>query len=229
MRAAALLLLILVAGLAACTATGLSHLPELTAAKPGGEQGCESVFPRGHWQFAHAIDFSMADGAGSTVIGVTSIDDDEKSIACALTTVEGFTLFAAAYHQGKGLTVERAVAPFDKPAFAEGLMADVRTIFLAPQTAGIRYGHTADGLPTCRATWPDGRISDIQQKADGCWQIQTYTPEQTLERSITAQSCRKEGDTLIPEYLELKGFGHNGYTLKMTLIQADNLKENTQP
>lgn len=228
MRAAALLLIILAAGLAACTATGLSHLPELTAAaNPREIQGCESVFPRGRWQFAHAIDFSMADGTGSTVIGITNLDDE--SIACALTTVEGFTLFAAVYHQGKGLTVERAVPPFDKPAFAEGLMADVRTIFLAPPAAGIRYGHTADGLPTCRSTWPDGRISDIQQKADGCWQIQTYTPEQTLDRSIAAQSCRKEGDTLIPGYLELKAFGHNGYILKMTLIQAENLEKNTTP
>jgi len=228
MRAAALLLLILAAALAACTATGRNYLPELTAAaNPEGEQGCESVFPRGSWQFVHAIDFSMADGAGSTVIGVTSLDDE--SIACALTTVEGFTLFAAVYHQEKGLAVERAVPPFDKPAFAEGLMADVRTIFLAPPAAGIRYGHTADRLPTCRATWPDGRISDIQQRADGCWNILTYTPEQTLERSITAQSCRKTGDTLIPEYLELKGFGHNGYTLKMTLIHADNLKEKALP
>jgi len=228
MRAAALFLLIFVAGLGACTATGRNHLPELTAATNlPTDQGCESVFPRGHWQFAHAIDFSMADGAGSTVIGVTSLDDE--SIACALTTVEGFTLFAAVYHQEKGLAVERAVPPFDKPAFAEGLMADVRTIFLAPPAAGIRYGHTADRLPTCRATWPDGRISDIQQRADGCWNILTYTPEQTLERSITAQSCRKTGDTLIPEYLELKGFGHNGYTLKMTLIHADNLKEKALP
>jgi len=228
MRAAALLLLILVAGLAACTATGKNHLPELTAAaNPGGEQECKSVFPRGHWQFVHAIDFSMADGSGSTVIGITSLDDE--SIACALTTVEGFTLFAAVYHQEKGLTVERAVPPFDKPAFAEGLMADVRTIFLAPPAAGIRYGRTADGLPTCRATWPDGRISDIQPAVNGCWQIQTYTPEQTLERAIVGRSCRKEGDFLIPEYLELKGFGQNGYTLKMTLIHADNLKENPQP
>ena len=228
MRAAALLLLILAAGLAACTATGRNHLPELTAAaKPGGEQGYESVFPRGHWQFAHAIDFSMADGTGSTVIGVTSLDD--KSIACALTTVEGFTLFAAVYHQGKGLTVERAVPPFDKPAFAEGLMADVRTIFLAPPAAVIRYGRTADGLPTCRATWPDGRISDILPEVNGCWQIQTYTPEQTLERAIVGRSCRKKGDFLIPEYLELKGFGQTGYTLKMTLIHADNLKEKALP
>jgi hypothetical protein len=227
-RAAALLVLIQAVSLAACTATGGNRLPELTAATNQGEdQRCESVFPYGHWQFAHALDFSRADGTGSTVIGVTEIDNN--SMACALTTVEGFTLFAAVYHQKNGLAVQRAVPPFDKPAFAQGLMADVRTIFLAPPAAGLRYGHTANGLPTCRFIWADGRISDIQPAVDGCWKIQTYTPEQTLERSIIGRSCRKEGDTLIPEYLELQGFGQNEYTLKMTLIQAENLQENIQP
>ena len=72
----------------------------------------------------------MADGPVSTVIGVTSLAGDE--ISCALMTVEGLTLFAAVFKTGAEPEVRRAVPPFDRPGFARGLMADVRTIFVQP-------------------------------------------------------------------------------------------------
>ncbi len=224
-RLAAPLLLFL---LAACASDSRTLLPELDAtAMATKNTHCETVYPRGDWQFVHSIDFSMADGSGSTVMGVTTLTG--TATTCVLMTLEGLTLFEAVSSPGTGLLVQRAVPPFDKPTFAQGLVDDVRSIFSPPPAATMRYGFLADRVPACRYSDHNGRTTDILPTKDGCWQIQTYTQEQTLERSITAQSCRKEGDTLIPGYLELKGFGHNGYTLKMTLIQADNLKENTQP
>ena len=215
------LLSILFLCLAACAAER-RPMPELTVSKDAtGAKGCEAVYPQGRWQFVHSIDFSMQDGSGGTVIGVTSLAGDE--LTCVLMTIEGFTLFEAAYQEGKGLAVQRAVPPFDKPAFAEGLMRDVQMIFLAPSTKNMRYGRSADNVPVCRYTGIDGRIIDILPAVNDCWQIQTYTADLIMDRSIVGRSCRKEGDLLIPEHLELRGFGQAGYTLKMTLINAENL------
>lgn len=222
------LLSLLLLALTACTASSRRQMPELTAIQaPQGANGCGSVFPRGRWQFVHAIEFAMQEGSGSTVIGITTLAPG--SISCALTTVEGFTLFEAIYHDGKGLEVQRAVPPFDKPAFAEGLIEDVQAIFLAPLSTTMRYGAIAGKMAGCRYSATDGRITDIIPAHDDCWQIQTYTAGMDLNRSIVGRSCRKEGDILIPEQIELRGFGQTGYTLKMTLIQAENLNEKALP
>jgi hypothetical protein len=218
------LLSILFLFLAACAAER-RPMPELTALTGSenvtGAKDCAAVYPQGRWQFVHSIDFSMQDGSGGTVIGVTSLAGDE--ITCVLMTIEGFTLFEAAYLEGKGLAVKRAVPPFDKPAFGEGLMSDVRTIFVAPPGQTMRYGRAADNGPICRYVGSDGRTLDILPATDDCWQIRSYTSDHVMDRSIVGRSCRKMGDSLIPEHLELKGFGQTGYTLKMTLINAENL------
>jgi hypothetical protein len=220
MKPSALPLFILLLCLPACAAKQQLSLPELIL-DGKANTGCGAVFPQGHWQFVHSIDFSLKDGSGSTVIGVTRLADDQ--IACALMTVEGFTLFEAVYRQQGGLEVRRAVAPFDKPAFAEGLMTDVRTIFRAPSQQNGQYGRAAGNNPTCRYTGVDGRITDILPTVDDCWQIQTYTADHTMDRAIVGRSCQKRGESLVPLHLELKGFGLTDYTLKMTLIQAENL------
>jgi hypothetical protein len=203
MKLSAFFLLILLLGLTGCAAQQPS-LPELTV-EAGGEQGCAAVFPQGRWEFVHTIEFSMADGS------------------------EGFTLFEAVDREKGGLEVRRAVPPFDKPAFAAGLMEDVRTIFRVPSPAKVQYGSVADNNPTCRYTGVDGRITDILPVMDGCWQIRTYGADQALSRSIAGRSCRKEGETMIPEYLELKGFAPTNYTLKMTLIHVENLNGKALP
>lgn len=215
-------LAILVLSLAACAAQQPMRLPELTAREDvQSDTACESVYPRGHWQFVHAIEFSMQDGSGGTVLGVTSLAGDE--ITCALMTVEGFTLFEAVSRKGEPLEVRRAVPPFDKPAFAGGLLDDVRAIFLPPAAKNIQYGQLGDKALVCRYAGADGRITDILPTADGCWQLKTYTPELRMDRAIVAQSCKKMGNSLIPEHFELKGFSASAYTLKLTLVQAENL------
>lgn len=223
-----ILLSVLLICLTACATGKQLRLPELTAtAQVPAAQGCAAIFPQGRWQFVHAIDFSMPDGAGGTVIGVTSLAGDE--IACALMTIEGFTLFEAVYQPGSGLKVQRAVPPFDKPAFAEGLLTDVRAIFLAPAATEVRYGWLADQSPVCRYTAGDGQITDLLPTTDDAWQIRTYTSKLVLDRVIIGRACQKRGNSLIPEAIELSGFSPSDYTLQMTLIQADNLNQETLP
>jgi hypothetical protein len=108
-------------------------------------------------------------------------------------------------------------------------MGDVRTIFRAPSFTKVQYGRAGGTIPTCRYTGIEGRITDILPAMDGCWQIRTYGADLALSRSVAGSSCRKEGESLIPEHLELKGFGHTNYTLKMTLIHAENLNGKALP
>ena len=161
----------------------------------------------------------MADGSGSTVIGVTVLG--EGKISSALTTIEGFTLFEALY-QGE-LEVFRAVPPFDKAEFASGLMNDVRAIFLRPPGNEILYGYLADGSSCCRMAGVDGEITDVMTAASGCWRINTYNSDLAGTRTIIARSCNNVGLDRIPGELELTAPGPNGYTLKMVLLSAEKL------
>ncbi|GAB6193521.1 hypothetical protein [Desulfocastanea catecholica] len=218
---------VLLFGLVACAAETQLRLPQLIGAAEGlGENGCAAVFPQENRQFVHAIDFTMQDGSGTAVVGVTSLNDDD--IACALVTVEGLTLFEAVFRHGRSFQVKRAVPPFDKPAFAQGMIGDIRAIFQPPPGRGSRgqvlLPAPAAGLTAvCRYEDPAGGVVDVLPDVDGCWQIRSYTPDGTMNRAIVGRSCRVQGTGLIPDLIELKTYGRTGYTLKMTLIRADTI------
>lgn len=207
----------------ACAAEKHPGPPELaSAAYALEENACTDIFPSGSWQFVHSIDFSMADGAGSTVVGVITLN--EKDIECALVTLEGLTLFEAVFYHDKTMAIGRAVPPFDKPGFARGLFRDVRMIFLPPPGALLQTGRSPGGTAVCRYGSPGQGVVDVLPGADNCWQIKSYTPELAPDRWLIGRSCRKIGSSPVPDYLELQSLGRNGYTLKMKMIRADILQ-----
>ena len=209
--------------LVSCATEEQLRLPNLAATLNQQEtQGCVKFFPQGKWQFVHSIVFSLRNGVSSTVIGVTSLNGTE--IESALVTVEGLTLFEAAYHDDNSFEIRRAVPPFENPGFAEGLIRDVRAIFQLPIDSEVQTGHLAGKTPVCRYTDADGKITDILAADGDCLHIKNYTSDLILDRSIVGNSCRKRGSILIPEYIELKIPGRSGYTLKMTLIRADQIQ-----
>ncbi len=210
--------------LTSCAVVKPQRLPQLVAEQPVSQNTeekkvCASVYPAGRWQFIHSIEFSMADGPGSTVVGVTVLGEDK--IRSVLMTIEGFTLFEALYQSE--LEVFRAVPPFDKPEFAAGLMNDVQAIFLRPPENTIQYGTLANGVACCRVRGVGGAVTDVLPFGNGCWQINTYNIDMTRTRTIIARSCSNSGSDRIPGELELTAPGANGYTLKMTLISAEKL------
>jgi hypothetical protein len=219
-------LLFILLFIVACAADLQLRLPEMTAAEDRrGEDVCADVFPEqngGKWQFVHSIDFTMKDGSGTTVVGVTTLD--ENDIECALVTVEGLTLFEAAFSHDRSIEIRRAIPPFDKPEFARGLINDIRAIFQSPQGTKMQTGQLAGAASVCRYEEAGGGVVDVLTDKDGCLQIKNYNPDLILERSITGLPCREIGSSLIPAYIELKTIGRTGYTLKMTLISADNFK-----
>lgn len=203
-------------------------LPVLTEMASGHRDitDCHSVFPQGSWQFVHSIDFTMKNGGGSTVVGATALTPN--SLGCALVTPEGFTLFSGTLDQENHFEVKRAVPPFDKPAFAQGLLKDLRAIFRQPVAAKVQRGHLGDppaAETLCRYTDGASRVTDIfpHENADTCWQIHNYTADKELTRSIIAQSCQQTSPAPIPQELELQTYGPTGYILKMNLISAEHL------
>jgi hypothetical protein len=226
MKSSTSCLLFILFFIVACAADPQVRLPVMTAAEDGqGKDACADVFPKvngGKWQFVHSIDFSMKDGSGTTVVGVTTLD--KNVIESALFTVEGLTLFEAAFSHDGSIEIRRAIPPFDNPEFAKGLINDIRAIFQPPQGTKMQTGLVAGAASVCRYEEVGGGVVDVLTDKDGCLQIKSYNPDLILERSIIGQSCREIGSSLIPDYIELKTFGRTGYTLKMTLISADNFK-----
>ena len=214
-------LLILLFFAAGCAQQPQLRLPELRASKVEGQQqtACTALFPQGKWQFVHSIEFTMKDGAGPPLIGVTTMDG--STLGCALITVEGLTLFDALYPGNADVMVRRAIAPFDKAEFAAGLINDLRAIFQPPTADSVITGQVAEGTTVCRYGDAGGGVVDIELVAGDGWRIKQYSPNLLLQRSIIGRSSTKSGTSRIPDYLELKTYGRNGYTLKMTLIRAD--------
>lgn len=185
---------------------------------------CSSIFPQGNWQFVHSLEFSRADGRGTTVIGVTNLT--ENDLHTALLTVEGLTLFEADFFQDGEFQVHRAVPPFDNPNFAKGMMKDIRTIF-RPPPGTLKLGRTTAPHTVCRYTDNDGRITDVLPDFDDyqgdCWRIRRYSAEQDMNLVVVGKSCLDTMSAVIPEHLELRSYGIADYTIKMKLLSADRL------
>jgi hypothetical protein len=174
-----------------------------------------AFFPDGKWQFVHSIGFQTAEGGG-TAIGVLALDREE--IRCVLTTVEGLILFQAQWQEGGPVAVSRAVAPFDKQEFAEGLMDDVRMIFRKPAGKEQR-GRLPSGAPVFRYS-AAGQVTDLLPEQDGCWSMQTYGDR---ERTVRTRACKTVAAVIVPEDIEVISGGSSGYSLAMHLISAEKL------
>lgn len=204
---------------ASCAPYVERRLPVLVEEQADGrQQRCEAIFPAGSWQLVHTLEFSSTGGFAGTLIGVTVVAAPE--ISCALVTIEGVTLFEAAGGADEEVVVERAVPPFDRPGFAAGLLADVRSMFVAPPDRGVTFGHLPDGRPVCRYPAADGRVTDIAPPVDGRWLIREYDAGANLQTVIEGHLDRQRGSAVPASYLELDALPPADYTLKMKLIDA---------
>ncbi len=174
---------------------------------------CGQLTPRGEWQFVHRITFSGQAMAGS-LLGVTVVNG--TTLRCALLTLEGLTLFEA--REDDTLQILRALPPFDRPGFAEGLMADVRTLFVHPRV--MQCGQDTDGKDICRYQDRRGWTVDLVPLADGCFSIQAWSRQTGKSRTITSRDCTLTDGYRLGRRITLAAAGLRPYTLTMTLIEA---------
>jgi hypothetical protein len=207
----------------ACSALPAVHPVDITFGTQLSRK-CDNLFPNGKWQFVHSIETTMPGGQKGLVMGVTVISSRDKTVQCAIMTIEGMVVFDARYDQR--LVIQRAVPPFDSEGFAEGLIRDIQLIFFMPQGLLVETGKDKDGASICRYRKPDGRIVDLMIHGDRSWQIRQYSRQLRLIRTVTAFFSKKNPaaeQAAIPVRLELTAHGLAGYNLIMDLVEAVSL------
>ncbi|MCU0582160.1 MAG: hypothetical protein MUF26_06880 [Syntrophales bacterium] len=197
-----------------CLLAACSNLPEIRPAVPGLQTGlresCKMAFPAGPHRFVHSIEARLPDDSRAMTLGIVKLDPDKGVIHCVIMTIEGFVLFDARYQQT--VTVDRAVYPFDSPEFAKSMMADIRLIFFPPKAVDLVF---------------KAKLNGYQAKLNGYhrqhgWIIRQYDVSDHLSGQVKAGALNPEG---IPEKIELSRNKYPGYTLTMTLLQAEYLPE----
>lgn len=199
-----------------CAALPAIHPP---AGVSGKTFACPSPYLAGKTRFIHAIEVCRAGQAQTAMIGVTLIDPAQRTISSALMSAEGMTFFEAATGPG-GLTVSRALPPFDSGEFAQNMMNDIELIFLAPREAVAQKGALAGGQNVCRYKEQGGWI-DVTADRDERVHIRRYSEGGSLKRSVALAGGAANPYSVI----ELQASEMFKYTLMMTLIESEPVED----
>jgi hypothetical protein len=220
MRVASFLLCCL---LVSCSMPQTPSMPELRPVSIVDAKAdiCKYAFVTGDWQFVHSINFAMSNGYGATLVGITVLQG--KKLKTVLMGVEGFVLFEAEQEEPGQIVVHRAMPPFDKAGFAEGLMRDVQTLFREPEFLGKVLAENTSGESVCRYTTASNRVTDVVTAEQGWNRITLYDNEGVVQQSITAPTYREVAGESVPERIHLKSLGVQGYSLQLQLLRADKL------
>jgi hypothetical protein len=192
-------------------------LPAIKPAEQAAETArrCRRPFPDTPHRFVHAIESSLPGGGTGTVLGITILDPESRSIRSAVVTIEGLVLFDA--RSDKGMHVYRALPPFNAEHLAEYMMEDISLIFLSPEERLSDTGTLEDGSTICRYGGNRDKIVDVIVHRDDTWEIDTYRNRFERLRRIKASSLQ-DG---IPGILELTAFESGHYSLSLRLISAE--------
>jgi hypothetical protein len=212
---------ILILSLCLAAVTACARLPKIDPNPPGHPSppvsACRDLFPHGRWQLYHSIEATLPDGRKTILTGATVFSSEDRSIRWALMTVEGFVLFSGRWHNK--ITVDRAVPPFDRPGFAQGLIDDLRLLLFAPQAPLVTTGRLEQGDPACRFGSSQSTI-DIAVKEDGSRIVRQYASNRKMVRSVVADDLTRIDQGLFARHLILKHYGILGYQLELHLIEA---------
>lgn len=214
LRASLLLMAVLTA---AC-----AHLPEIRpAGTPEARRQaaeCSAIFPRGEWQYTHAIELFPPAGTRQTVLGIIQLSSENRTFHCVMLTIEGLVLLEADYD---GHTeIQRAIPPLDRPGVAEGMVRDILLIFFTPEQPCLAAGYSRDGDRICRYPDDDQGHEDIVLKTDGVWQIRHYDASHKLLRTVSPMTQADIRPDSPPSRVELVAHGLAGYRLRMRLVEA---------
>lgn len=169
-------------------------------------------------QFIHAISATLPDGKKTLITGVTTIYPEERSVHAVIMTIEGLVLFEGRT-KGDKIEIQRGISLFSSGAFAEGLMNDVRLIFLKPATAPTVVGSSRGYAVVCRYRDSDTGVVDVKIGQGGDWELARYDSANRLQRSVITRSGPDSERGSVPGRIKLTAGGTFGYSLDMRLIQ----------
>jgi len=169
-------------------------------------------------QFVHAIAVTLPDGKKTLITGVTTIYPEQRSVHAVIMTIEGLVLFEGRA-KGDKVEIQRGISLFSSGAFAEGLMNDVRLIFLKPVTAPTEVGSSRGFDVVCRYRDGDSGVVDVKIGRGGDWELAQYDAANRLLRRVIARSGTASNRGSVPGRIKLTAEGTFGYSLDMQLIQ----------
>jgi hypothetical protein len=214
-RLVVIFMLLVVAGCA-----GLKPLTPLDPARKAAVlEECRRPFLAGSYRLVHALETVMPNGSSGTAVGVLVADPRTQHFRTVMMTIEGFVLFDT--EAGKTLTVHRAVPPFDKPAFAEGLADDIRLAFFAPEGEPTAWGEGEEGAWICRYDRPDGGLVEVATERDGTVRVRLHEAGQGIQKRVTMSPPQRPG---LSETVEIRG-GWPSYTLRLRLLESEPLDD----
>ncbi len=187
----------------------------LSPGSPEDLPGCYAIFPAEPWESVHKIEADLR-GASSFLIGVTKGEPSERTLQSVLLSPEGFILFDAV-RTDNGIVVRKAVAPFDSPAFAQGLMEDVTLLFLPPKAKPTGWGKETNGTMICKWENPENPHTEITGSMERGWSILRRDKYGEVMKEIVLSGPFLNG---LASCVEYRAFKPAPYTLRMTLIQT---------
>ena len=196
--------------------TGCAPISKTTPSQGSPEElpGCYAVFPAEPWESVHSLEGTIR-GGSFLALGVTRGEPSERRLQSLLLTPEGFILFDAERQENE-IVVRKAVAPFDSPAFARGLMEDVALLFLPPQIKPWTWGKESDGTMICKWEYPDESHTEITGSMESGWRILRQNKKGKVIKEIVLNGPFVNG---LASRIELRAFKPTPYRLRMTLVQ----------
>jgi hypothetical protein len=186
----------------------------LSPGSPEDLPGCHAIFPAEPWESVHKIEATFG-GSSSSLIGITKGEPSERRFQSMLLTPDGFVLFDAE-RRVKGISVRKAVAPFDSPAFARGLIEDVSLLFLPPASKPTTWKKETNGTMICKWENPENS-TEITGSMDKSWRILRRDKYGEVTKEIVLNGPFLNG---LASRIEYRAFKPAPYLLRMTLIQT---------
>lgn len=210
----------LILALPACIAC--AGLPRITPAaenkKSDIEKRCAAPFLGGPRRLVHSIDGTLPGGATASLIGVTVAFPDSGRLRCTLMSIEGLVLLDADY-DGK-LVIKRGIGPLADPALVMGMIRDIRLMLFRPAGSCAEAGTLDGGNGMCRYRTDEGTV-DVMTRSGGGFEVVSYDSSLKPSRTVRLSDFRADG---LPRRIELAASGMFGYSLRLDLIEAEQVR-----
>lgn len=196
---------------------GCVHISK-TSLNPGSPEdlpACYAIFPAEPWESVHKIEATFRGGGSFSLLGVTKGEPSERRLQSLLLTPEGFILFDAELRDGE-MAVRKAMAPFDSPAFAGGLMEDVSLLFLPPKVKPTGWERKTDGTMICNWEGPDDSDTEIKGSMESGWRILRRDKYREVIKEVVLKGPFVNG---LATHVELHALEPAPYRLRLTLVQ----------
>ncbi|MFO7861212.1 MAG: hypothetical protein R6U41_08320 [Desulfosalsimonas sp.] len=204
--------------------------PESQALREDTARQCRAHFLTRPRQMVQSLTAYLPGGDVKDAIAVIRIHPEAGRIKCVIMSVEGFVLFNGEYDGG--VSIRRAVPPFDKEKFARAMFADIRLAFISPEASDVEVGTLSGGAPICRyACSGDKGFVEVRLSGADRLEIRRYTGGKKLRETVNVCYPPACGSPLpggageVPAKINIFHHGLFDYRLELNLLEAKELPQ----